>query len=119
MMLKRNLIKAEIAVERIVQNDDLLIVGVIVNFGTIYIGDTFNYLYKIRNFELVEFDSGKVRTEMSRKREVALQVKSIEFRGSYLETISQGYSAQIKLDGIGKDLIEAPDDFLGIITSSS
>lgn len=115
MIPKRKLIKTEIGIEKIISQNENFIIGAMIRVGNVSIGDTLNYLYKVRIFEVGEADSGDFRTEMFQLRNVSLKVKFIEFRGKSLNTISKGYSAQIELEGIDKELIDPPDDILGLI----
>lgn len=115
MKPERKLIKAELAIEEILSRNEEFVIGTVIQAGSISIGDTLNYLYKVRIFELGEADSGDFRSQMFQLRPVSLEVKSIEFRGQPLNSISKGYSAQVRLIGNGKDLIDPPDDFLGLI----
>ena len=113
--MERKRISAELVLEEILDESHKFIYGVRIGIGDVSVGDSFNYLYKIKHYEVGGKESDNLREEIYQFREVSLEVKSIKFRGKSVNKVYQGHTAHIELVGNGIDKIELPNDLLGKI----
>lgn len=113
-LIRKRILK-EFSLEEFFQKDGRTFICGRVLFGDVTVGDCFNSIYKVQVVELGQDENSELLREFFDCRNVSIQIEAIKFRGQFVDAVYSGHSADILLSGEDINLIETPNDILGIV----